>query len=62
MASALGGFAPLRFEVTEEHAKGDAAVRGKAVQLLLFLWGRGRDGCEVFGDESVADAWAALAP
>ncbi|MCB0995334.1 MAG: maleylpyruvate isomerase family mycothiol-dependent enzyme [Acidimicrobiales bacterium] len=50
------------FEVTEEHAKGDAAVRGKAVQLLLFLWGRGRDGCEVFGDETVADAWAALAP
>ena len=49
-------------ELTREHAKGDAAVRGPASDLLLFLWGRGRGGAEVYGDESVALAWAAVAP
>ncbi|MGI9603824.1 MAG: maleylpyruvate isomerase family mycothiol-dependent enzyme [Acidimicrobiales bacterium] len=51
-----------RLELTHEHAKGDAAVRGSASDLLLFLWGRGRGDTEIFGDESVAEAWAAVAP
>ncbi|MCH7789418.1 MAG: maleylpyruvate isomerase family mycothiol-dependent enzyme [Acidobacteria bacterium] len=44
------------------HSKGDAAVRGAVSDLLLFIWGRGRARCELFGDETVADQWAALAP
>ena len=48
--------------VTHEHAKGDAAVRGSASALLLYLWGRSAADVEIFGDESVAAAWAALAP
>jgi uncharacterized protein (TIGR03083 family) len=39
--------------VTREHAKGDVAVRGRAEDLLLLLWGRrGADteGNQVFGD------------
>lgn len=39
------------------HAKGDAAVRGPAGELLLWLWGRrALDGLEVFGDRGAADA------
>jgi len=39
------------------HAKGDAAVRGPAGELLLWLWGRRPlDGLDVFGDRSAADA------
>jgi uncharacterized protein (TIGR03083 family) len=39
------------------HAKGDAAVRGPAGDLLLWLWGRRPlDGLEVFGDVTAADA------
>jgi uncharacterized protein (TIGR03083 family) len=48
--------------MTHEHTKGDAAVRGTASDLFLFIWGRGREDCELFGDESVADQWAALSP
>jgi uncharacterized protein (TIGR03083 family) len=37
--------------VTAEHAKGDVAARGRASDLLLFLWGRvPADTLEVFGD------------
>jgi uncharacterized protein (TIGR03083 family) len=37
--------------VTPEHAKGDVAARGRASDLLLFLWGRvPSDALEVFGD------------
>jgi uncharacterized protein (TIGR03083 family) len=47
-----------RLEVTKEHAKGDAAVRGTASDLLLLLWRRvGLDDAgrfEVFGDADVA--------
>lgn len=43
------------------HEKGDAAVRGTASDLLLWLWGRrSLDELEVFGDASVAGAWAGL--
>lgn len=48
--------------VTHEHAKGDAAVRGRASDLFLFLWGRGSDGLDIIGDGATALEWAALAP
>jgi uncharacterized protein (TIGR03083 family) len=39
------------------HAKGDAAVRGPAGQLLLWLWGRlPLDGLDVFGDRGAVEA------
>jgi uncharacterized protein (TIGR03083 family) len=43
--------------VETAHAKGDAAVRGPAGELLLWLWGRlPLDRFEVFGDHSAAEA------
>ena len=48
--------------MTHEHGKGDAAVRGPASGLLLWIWGRPVSDIEIFGDESVAAAWRALAP
>jgi len=48
---------------TREHAKGDVAVRGSASDLFRFVWNRGRgDDLVMFGDEAVAEEWAALAP
>lgn len=47
--------------VTKEHAKGDAAVRGEAEELFLWVWGRPAD-VEIFGDKTVAEQWQALAP
>jgi len=45
--------------VTDEHGKGDAAIRGTASDLLLFLWGRTPAApLEVFGDRAVVDNWA----
>ena len=44
----------------EGHAKGDAAIRGTASDLLLALWRRiPLDAVEVLGDRSVADAFVA---
>ena len=41
------------------HAKGDAAVRGSASDLLLLLWNRvPRSRLEIFGDAAVLDFWA----
>jgi uncharacterized protein (TIGR03083 family) len=41
--------------VTAEHAKGDAAVRGPASDLVLALWGRvAPDALDVIGDREVA--------
>ena len=51
-----------RLRVTREHAKGDAAVRGTAEGLLLYLWDRSREGLECFGDQTVVDAWATVTP
>jgi uncharacterized protein (TIGR03083 family) len=55
-----------RLEVVREHAKGDAAVRGTASDLLLALWRRrsldDADRYEVFGDTAVADRLLARAP
>jgi uncharacterized protein (TIGR03083 family) len=43
--------------VESGHAKGDAAVRAPAGELLLWLWGRRPlDGLDVFGDRGAADA------
>ena len=48
-----------RVEVTREHAKGDAAVRGTASDLLLFLWNRiPAADLEVFGEAEVARRWS----
>jgi uncharacterized protein (TIGR03083 family) len=45
---------------TPEHAKADAAVRGSASDLLLFLWNRvPASALDVAGDVSVAEAWNA---
>ena len=43
---------------TREHAKGDVAVRGAAPDLLLYVWGRGGENLEIFGDTALAEAWA----
>ena len=49
-------------EVTHEHAKGDAAVRGTASDLLLALWGRPVPGeLEVFGDAEILSRYQAAA-
>jgi uncharacterized protein (TIGR03083 family) len=51
-----------RLVVDVGHAKGDAAARGTAEDLLLVLWGRrplDQSGIEVFGDRAVFDAWMA---
>ena len=51
-----------RVDVDRGHAKGDAAIRGAARDLLLLTWGREPLGeIEVFGDESVADTFRAAA-
>jgi uncharacterized protein (TIGR03083 family) len=42
--------------VTREHAKGDAAIRGPAADLLLVLWRRlPLDAVEVIGDRAAAE-------
>lgn len=47
--------------VERRHAKGDAAVRGRASDLLLWLWGRGELGrLEVFGDRSALTSFRDL--
>jgi uncharacterized protein (TIGR03083 family) len=44
------------------HAKGDAAVRGSARDLLLAITRRRADGVEVLGDSAVWDGWLANTP
>jgi uncharacterized protein (TIGR03083 family) len=50
------------YVVTREHRKGDAALRGRAEDLLLALWGRPvPDGAiDVVGDPAAAAAWLAV--
>ena len=48
--------------ITHEHGKGDAAVRGTAEALLLWIWNRPGGEVQIFGDEAVASTWQALAP
>jgi len=47
-------------EFTREHAKGDAAVRGTANDLLLWLWGREAGPVEILGDTAVAERFRAF--
>jgi uncharacterized protein (TIGR03083 family) len=42
-------------DVTREHAKADAAVRGRANDLLLWLWRRDAGPVEILGDAAVAE-------
>lgn len=46
---------------TREHAKGDAAVRGPAHDLLMWLWRRRADEVEIIGDRAVAERFRAFA-
>lgn len=48
--------------ITNEHAKGDVAARGSAEALLLYLWGRGREGLECYGEDALVDAWGSVLP
>jgi uncharacterized protein (TIGR03083 family) len=49
------------FHMTREHKKGDAAMRGRAEDLLLVLWHRGAlDLVDVAGDAAAAQAWLDL--
>ena len=47
-------------EFTREHAKGDAAVRGRANDLLLWLWRREAGPVEILGDSAVAERFRAF--
>jgi uncharacterized protein (TIGR03083 family) len=42
---------------SREHAKGDVAIRGRASDLLLWLWGRDAGPLEFYGDESLAETF-----
>jgi uncharacterized protein (TIGR03083 family) len=54
----FGDGAPV---VTREHAKGDAAIRGGAADLVLALWQRvPRARVEIIGDEAAAERFFAL--
>lgn len=44
---------------TREHRKGDAAIRGQAHDILMWLWRRG-DDVEVIGDDKVARRFQAF--
>lgn len=51
---------PEGVEITREHAKGDAALRGPAAAVLLVLSNRlppDTDGVEVIGDRAVLQRW-----
>ncbi len=51
-------FGPDGLAWARGHAKGDAAVRGSASDLLLLLWNRiPPSRLEVFGDAGVVDHW-----
>ncbi|MFM7872062.1 MAG: hypothetical protein ACKPBG_10320, partial [Actinomycetota bacterium] len=49
-------------DLRHEHAKGDVAWRGPALDLFAALWGRSRPGVEVLGDPDVSRQWSELAP
>jgi uncharacterized protein (TIGR03083 family) len=47
--------------ITTGHAKGDAALRGRAHDLLMAVWHRdGTERLEIFGDAALANAFLAL--
>lgn len=45
---------------TREHAKGDAAVRGRAHDLLMWCWRRDGGPVDIFGDVDVARRFQAF--
>ncbi len=47
-------------EFTREHTKGDVAVRGRANDLLLWLWRRDAGAVDVVGDAAVAERFRAF--
>lgn len=52
------------YQMKRAHEKGDAALRGPAAAILLRLWGRTSDldaPLDPIGDESVLEAWLAIA-
>lgn len=51
-----------RVDLRHEHAKGDVAWRGYALDLFASVWGRSRPGIEVLGDPDVSRQWSELAP
>tara|TARA_B110000438_G_C15728199_1_gene613000 strand:- start:332 stop:1033 length:702 start_codon:yes stop_codon:yes gene_type:complete len=53
----LLSFSNKELQVERKHSKGDAAVRGTAENLLLYLWNRDRKELECFGDTETIDAW-----
>ena len=56
-------FTPDGLVVTREHSKGDVAVRGTASDLLLLTLGREpASPLEIFGDEAMLEAKAAILP
>ena len=48
-------------EFRREHAKGDVAIRGRANDLLLWLWRRDGGSVEILGDAAVAERFRAFA-
>lgn len=42
---------------SREHAKGDVAVRGRASDLLLWLWSRDAGPVEMFGEADLAESF-----
>ena len=42
-------------EFDRAHAKGDTAIRGRANDLLLWIWGRDAGPVEILGDTDLAD-------
>jgi uncharacterized protein (TIGR03083 family) len=51
-------FGAEEVEITREHAKGEAALRGPACDLLLVLYGRtGTERLELLGDPAVLRLW-----
>lgn len=54
----LVDIAPDSLTVTNEHGKGDVAIRGAASDLLLVLYNReSADDVEVFGDRDLLERW-----
>jgi uncharacterized protein (TIGR03083 family) len=45
---------------TREHRKGDVAIRGRAQDILMWLWRRDNDGLEMIGDKVVARRFRAF--
>lgn len=49
-------------DLRHEHAKGDVAWRGSALDLFASVWGRVRPEVEILGDPDVSRQWSELAP